>query len=374
MNHSGYPYRCALAFFFWLFLLNRNTSHQRAHLLEVGREAKKGARDQSPSKLPTCGPVDIDAARESLVCLQKCKPPANRTIEGLGLDPDEKLNTTVRDPRNSWTAEYGKYRVHFPEENIYLNITKGHADDDGFDVIRPRSITERLFRRIIAKLFRAAVLDPAGNIVNTGSWVGDNAVPWALLLEQLRPETPGKVFAIDPSAKYVQLMADLANMNGVGNLCTQVAVFSSEEKTIFASTTEHMAVTSKNRGNIALQAITLDSVNLDNVSLLHIDVEGHESELLDGARSLLASSRPVVVTEGFAGWPPTDENNKKVLLILNSMGYHLSNEIPEICGWDQKCRNRIWWPDAKTEEAAMAVIGRDLSRPLVNWVATELPE
>lgn len=316
-----------------------------------------------------CRPLNITAAKEDIVCIPKCKPHANQTIEGLGLDANERINITTQQNKDFFTHEYGRYRIHFPEENIYLD----HASQSLRlkEEMQSRAVTERLFRRIIAKLFRAGVLDPSKNIVNTGSWIGDNALSWALMLEQLS-ENPGKVIAVDPSAKYLQYMTNIANENSISNICTHLTVYSSEERTIFTSGTEHMGVDLKNKEGIGMKAITLGSENLENVTLLHIDVEGHESELLQGALRLIDSSRPVIVTEGVADGAAG--NDRRVAEILKALGYTKSNDIPEVCGWKANCRNRIWWPDDSTEAAAMAVVGKELGRSVVPWISFELPE
>mmetsp|Transcript_561 Transcript_561/g.1228 ORF Transcript_561/g.1228 Transcript_561/m.1228 type:complete len:170 (+) Transcript_561:701-1210(+) len=126
-------------------------------------------------------------------------------------------------------------------------------------------------------------------------------------------------------------------------------------------------------------AITLDSLNLQSsLSLLHIDVEGHEGELLIGARETIQSSRPIIITEGYDDWDPipVDENNKHVLAILMDELHYVSGDtIPEYCGANKNARNRIWWPDVETKDAAMAVVGKDLERKeLVPWIAVDLPE
>lgn len=108
-------------------------------------------------------------------------------------------------------TEYNKYQLYFPEEKIYLNLTarlaneviaatkdamgkkKDSIDDKGY--LHSRIYTERLLRGIVVKLLRAGVLDPSKYIVNTGSWIGDNALSWALMLESLKPDNPGKVIA-----------------------------------------------------------------------------------------------------------------------------------------------------------------------------------
>ncbi len=247
-----------------------------------------------PSKLlPPCKSISARALQESIVCFQKCEPVFNQTIEGMGLDPNEMINITTTTSTGTHTGLYGKYRVHFPEEGVYLNITTSDREKFG-----PRAITERLFRRIIAKLFRARVLDASKNIINTGSWIGDNAIPWALMLERLSAgngHPPGKVIAVDPSKTFVQKMADIASMNSIGNLCARIGIYSSVERAIHTVSAEHMVVDVRTKkGSEVLNAVPLDSENIVNVTLLHLDVEGHESEVLTGARKLIMSSRPVV--------------------------------------------------------------------------------
>mmetsp|Transcript_28521 Transcript_28521/g.51537 ORF Transcript_28521/g.51537 Transcript_28521/m.51537 type:complete len:454 (+) Transcript_28521:64-1425(+) len=361
-----------------------------------------------PKKLSPCPSINVEPLKEGLVCIEKCMPSANNTLQGLGLDPYERVNISmpekvIRIP----VTEYGKYRVHFPEEDLYLNLTgrlaneiklalkeadengKGSIIDKAY--IHPRPITERLLRRIVAKLLRAGVLDPSKNIVNTGSWIGDNALPWALMMENLRPENPGKVIAIDPSEIFVQDMIDLANVNGIGNLCAQIGILSSNMTRVafIGESTEHIKVQTEEHINQSgrrrsryqargtwTNAVPLDSLNLQkSVSLLHLDVEGHEGELLEGARATIESSRPIIITEGYNIWPiPNNENDKHVLAVMNELHYTSAFEISEHVGVNGKARNRIWWPDEKTKDAAMAIIGKDLKHQNIPWIATDLPD
>ena len=46
-----------------------------------------------------------------------------------------------------------------------------------------------------------------------------------------------------------------------------------------------------------VQVRTLDSFELDNVSFIKIDVEGHEEAVIEGARGLLLRNRPVLLVE-----------------------------------------------------------------------------
>lgn len=108
-------------------------------------------------------------------------------------------------------------------------------------------------------------------------------------------------------------MVDLAHVNGIGNLCAQVGVLSANSTRVgFVGSAEHTKVQTteslkkrkpKARNKFLataswVNAITLDSLKLQkSVSLLHLDVEGHEGEVLEGARETIESSRPVIVTE-----------------------------------------------------------------------------
>jgi len=344
------------------------TSNKISDKINIEKSTSETAKNNLLFQLPLCKPLNLTAVQEGIICLPKCDPSA--ADEG-SLHPNEKINLTVQTNRDKYPGEYGKYRIHFPEEEIYLHVD-GREYKKGGEAMHPRSVTERLFRRVIAKLFRAGVLDPTKNIINTGSWIGDNALPWAMMLEQLTTK-PGKVIAVDPSPMYVNNMVNTAHLNLIGNVCTHVTVYSAKKGTVFTSTTEHMGVNlGLKRGEKQINMITLDSENITNLALLHIDVEGHESELLTGAMDLIKTSRPVIVTEGVSGL--TDSNDKKVAEILRSLDYvHESSEIPEICGWNKSCRNHIWWPDQDMKDSAMKVIGNDLSRSeIVPWVSSEL--
>lgn len=322
--------------------------------------------------LPLCAPLDLNAMGQHMTCPAKCRLPNIYPLTPT--EQQSKIELTIETPWSKWHHTYGYHQVHFPEEDVWVRSDVLRAADRD---VRPRSITERLFRRIIAKLFKAGVLDPAGNIVNTGSWIGDNAVPWAMMLEQLQPENPGRVYAIDPSQENLEYMMHMAQLNNVGNLCAHAAVFSTEQTTVYAKgEMEHLKISNKPfEGAHTFQSIPMDALQLENVVLLHLDVEGHEGELLAGAKELLRTSRPIVVTEGTMGWPPVKNKDKRVAdVLLGEAGYlEETSEIPEICGWDRGDRNRIWWPDAQTRQAALQVIGDDLNRDLVSWLSPQLP-
>lgn len=68
---------------------------------------------------------------------------------------------------------------------------------------------------------------------------------------------------------------------------------------------------------------TLDSVvkkeNITNISFVKIDVEGHETEVLEGGRLFFSEQKPVIALEAFFQSAP--KNGKATLSLLRSYGY-----------------------------------------------------
>jgi FkbM family methyltransferase len=75
-------------------------------------------------------------------------------------------------------------------------------------------------------------------------------------------------------------------------------------------------------------AINLDSLNLNKVSLIKIDVEGHELEVLKGAKNLISTYKPVIILEA-------STNETEIHNFLINQGY-LKNIISE------KSRNVVY--------------------------------
>lgn len=71
-------------------------------------------------------------------------------------------------------------------------------------------------------------------------------------------------------------------------------------------------------GQITVPVVTLDSLDLDGVDFLKIDVEGMEADVLDGAVELLAEQQPTVLVEIHA-----ELNSGRCRRILENAGYEV---------------------------------------------------
>ena len=87
-----------------------------------------------------------------------------------------------------------------------------------------------------------------------------------------------------------------------------------------------------------VQIRTLDEMNIQPLSLLKVDVEGHELEVLSGARETLLRNKPVIIAE------VTEHNRKQVRDFLSELGYR-QTILSEVIGAEPFEDNLIYLPE-----------------------------
>jgi len=122
--------------------------------------------------------------------------------------------------------------------------------------------------------------------------------------------TDSKVIAFEPlPSTFTNLRAQLANYStrimfenlGVGNKCKQLALYYNEDASSHASFSVDVNGVSylRNTNKISVPIITLDyyfkEKEIKKVDLVKIDVEGFESEVIEGAKSFLRICQPKYV-------------------------------------------------------------------------------
>ena len=83
---------------------------------------------------------------------------------------------------------------------------------------------------------------------------------------------------------------------------------------------------------------TLDSFSLDDVTLLKVDVEGHEVELLNGATQTIRRNRPVVLIE------VKDRNRSAVSDYFRDRGY-VERRLKDLTGVFGSSENYVYLPN-----------------------------
>jgi FkbM family methyltransferase len=134
-------------------------------------------------------------------------------------------------------------------------------------------------------------------VIDVGANIGLSAITLARRAK--------KVMALEPSPPNVSFLRRNLQLNGIANVDLVVAAASSEIGTLrfhvaqFGAGSHVVSAGDLSRGAPAIDvpAIPLDRIDLPRIDFIKIDVEGHEPEVLAGARRLLARDRPLILME-----------------------------------------------------------------------------
>lgn len=142
----------------------------------------------------------------------------------------------------------------------------------------------------------------------------------------------GQVIGFEPQIK---IFSELVQ-NMVLNQCQNVRAYRCAVGREFKQVQMRMAHSS-NEGGTPIgyggdltPLIPLDALKLENVSLIKIDVEGYEDEVLVGAQETIKKNRPFIIIELMDGNKQLDKKRDATIKSLESMGYKLN----KLWGWD----------------------------------------
>lgn len=174
--------------------------------------------------------------------------------------------------------------------------------------------------------YQAANLDAAlrlvtqrGCAIDGGAHVGT----WAKRLSGLFD----RVHAFEPSPDTFECLAYNLRRSGCFNVTTHQAALGNRPGTIALT----LDAANEARGNtgarhvtdgVDVPVVTIDSLQLDRVGLIKLDVEGSEPLALEGAAATIARCRPIVLFENKKLWSRYFGMRKDaVSLLLTSYGY-----------------------------------------------------
>ena len=177
-------------------------------------------------------------------------------------------------------------------------------------------------------------LAPGDTVLDIGAHIGSLTVPMARLIG---PE--GTVYAFEPQRKIYRELVHNLKLNEVTNAVPLRFALSSktgiiEMDPILPTTNpistailkilaaierrnarEHGGRVRVGKGGDKVEARTIDSFGFSDVSLMKIDVEGHEAEVLRGAEKTISALHPVIIIEIW------ERNREVVMSILKGYGY-----------------------------------------------------
>lgn len=170
--------------------------------------------------------------------------------------------------------------------------------------VRKGVIWEEHLTRIFSKYSR-----PGTNVVDAGAFIGLHTLFLANVCRC-------NVYAFEPQPVVFGLLSQNIQQNNLGDTVSPSCVMLSNKSGIAKMGIPRNYNEWKNPGGlgivdntfshadlrtISVPSATLDSFELKNVSLIKVDVEGHEMEVLSGAHDLIWDSRPVLVVEILGG-------------------------------------------------------------------------
>lgn len=212
-----------------------------------------------------------------------------------------------------------------------------------------------------------SLIEPGTSVVDAGAFIGTHSLAFARLVG-----SSGFVYAFEPQPAFFELLRRNVTKNGLGDRIRVIPCgLSSHESQILTQSvdSEHAA----NYGGIALQSTehyarvpnyssrqhlialkTLDGMQIDRLSLLKIDTEGMEIDVLTGAEKTIEATRPIIAAECNSlsyAWPVVEfgygRGYKSFLLNLSS--YNPDNFRGSSVNFFGECREAslIMIPDGR---------------------------
>ena len=111
------------------------------------------------------------------------------------------------------------------DNNVLISL----IDNPKSSIFRTRDNHEALFRKINTYLINNNIIK--NNIIDLGSWIGDNSIPWAKNIN-------GIVYAIDPSNFNLEFIRQTCNKNNISNIITLKCAISNKVEVV--STNDHI--------------------------------------------------------------------------------------------------------------------------------------
>jgi FkbM family methyltransferase len=230
------------------------------------------------------------------------------------------------------------------DNNIKILLPEGF--DEFNNLMKTRPEKEKGFRQIISLCIEKKLI--VGNIIDLGAWIGDNSLPWSKMISLNK-----LVYAIDPSPNNIQYIKKLKEINNSENvICIQEAISNKIEELKYGGSIDHTTFVENGLNNeiphSSIKSTYLDKLYsegiIKNIDFIHLDVEGMEFIVLQGAQKLIQNNKPIIAYEVHLD---LDKFQKDIYKYLTNLGYFvwMIDEILPGCRTD--CRNLIAVPIEK---------------------------
>ena len=168
-----------------------------------------------------------------------------------------------------------------------------------------------------------------GSMVHAGTFFGD-------MIPNFSKSVSGNVYAFEPVFENYILAKLCVDSNNLENVVLMNFALSNDLGNLYINTSQdggrHAggASTISDKGAICV-AINIDRLNIEDLVLIQLDVEGHELTALTGAQETIKKSRPVIAIE---------DNNDNCTDFLCNIKYENTGHIPGLTIWAPSENNR----------------------------------
>jgi len=263
------------------------------------------------------------------------KFPQNNFLHWSGLSylthwPTDNLNSAVIYINNDYY--YNSETKKFLENNYMSNdkyrlIYQGnynhyyYIDEDPNDSIKTVLNTREGYEWV-QSVFMEQLIRPNSLALDVGSHIGFHAITMSR-----RVGPSGAVIAFEPNNKlYMENLYNL-QLNHCDNV---ISICKALGDTTKKAVMKKIKIEEEETEGETVDIIPLDSLNLNNVSCIKIDVENYEYFVLKGAKETILRNRPAIIFECFINCDfddITQENQKinfdRVMLLLQSYNYEI---------------------------------------------------
>ncbi len=147
-------------------------------------------------------------------------------------------------------------------------------------------------------------------VVDVGANYGDTTVWWG-------KRHGASVIAFEPLEGVFEILKENVKLNELQVELHNTAL--GDGKNLSGHLSGSMFVSSETSGQMSFKSVTLDSLGMDRIDILKIDVEGFEYEVLSGAKETLRRTSPRIIIETHSKLL-----KKKCHALLTDLDYELS--------------------------------------------------
>lgn len=238
-----------------------------------------------------------------LFSLHACKPNSSHPVDDAALAP------RLLDDQD----EIETYLEAFPYQDYKIydvpKLGRFYLDENPAGVKKRLRQGKRWEEHVIREFERYVV--PGSTALDIGAHIGSHTLTLARLVGPT-----GRVYAFEPQKKVFRELVYNLRLNEISHAIPLRFAVSSEpgilEMDPIRSADGQVRV---GKGGDKVEARTIDSFSFTNVSLIKIDVEGHQLPVLEGAERTIRANHPVIIIE--IGREQREETKRK----LRDYGY-----------------------------------------------------